>query len=332
MTWVTWRRYRTRFVLLTLYLLILVFFMLMTLHGYHDAVAKCGTQAGVFFPQTACLRTVQRAESHANYVAWGIGLLPFLVGLMLGAPLVASEIENRTNRLAWSQGITRTRWLLSGWLSIAVPVVFAMSLFGLIVQWWVSHVVTSSAFGAGLIQNTAFDISGVAPIALSVFALSCGTCIGVASRRFLSPYLGTFIALAALEEFIYVKVFPTLAPRMAMAATSNGTNTALPSSLGPNPRYAGFGFRPSPGFQATTGTPSTNRIVQLCAKTTNAGQTLPGNSSYMKCLKINHVQAINFYQPESHYWMLQWRESGIYLVLAAALLGLSVWLVGRWRA
>jgi hypothetical protein len=332
MTWVTWRRFRTRVVLLALFMLMLTFFMIMTLHGYHDAVAKCGTQAGMSFPETACARMVHRAESHANYVSMGIGLLPFLVGLMLGAPLVASEIENRTNRLAWSQGITRTRWLLSGWLTIAVPVVIAMSLFGLIVQWWASHVVTSSAFGAGLIQNTAFDISGVAPIAFSVFALSCGTCFGVASRRFLSPYLGTFVALFAVAEFMYVKIFPTLAPRMAVAATSYGTNTDLPSSLGPSPRYVGYGFRPSPGIPAPTNTSSTNWIVQHCAATTNAGQTLPGNSSYMKCLNINHVQAINFYQPESHYWILQWREAGIYLVLAAALLGLSVWMVGRWRA
>ena len=331
MTWVTWRRYRARFVSLALFMFILVFFMIMTQHGYHDAVAKCGTQAGVFSPQTACLRTVQRAESHANYVSWGVGLLPFLVGLTLGAPLVASEIEGRTNRLAWAQGITRTRWLLSGWLTIAVPVVIAMSLFGLIVQWWASHVVTLSAFGAGL-MNTTFVISGVAPIAFSVFALSCGTSIGVASRRFLSPYLGTFIALVALAEFINVKVFPTLAPRMTIAATSYGANTDLPSSLGPNPRYVGFGFRQSPGFRAGTGTPSMNQIVQLCAKTTNLGQTLPGNSPYMTCLKINHVQAINYYQPESHYWMLQWREAGIYLVLATALLGLSVWMVSRWRA
>lgn len=332
MTWVTWRRYRARIIVLGLFMLILVFFMIMTLHGYHVAVAKCGAQAGMSFPETGCARIVHRAESHANYVSWGIGLLPFLVGLMLGAPLVASEIDARTNRLAWSQGVTRTRWLLSGWLTIAVPVVIAMSLFGLIVQWWAGSVVTSSFDGSGLIQNTAFTISGVAPIALSVLALSCGTFFGIAFRRFLSPYLGTFIALAAIVEFIYVKVFPTLAPRMAITATEYGTNTALPSALGPNPRYVGYGFRRSPGFHATTSTPSTNWIVQHCATTTNAGQTLPGNSSYMGCLQINHVQAINFYQPESHYWILQWREAGIYLVLAAALLGLSVWMVSRWRA
>lgn len=332
MTWVTWRRYRTRLVSLALFMLALVVFMVLTQHGYHDAVAKCGTQANVFAPQTACLKTVQRAESHANYVSWGIGLLPFLIGLMFGAPLVASEIDSRTNRLAWSQGVTRTRWLLSGWLTIVVPVVVALSLIGLIVQWWASHVVTSWAFGAGLIQNTAFAISGVVPIASSVFALSCGTFFGVALRRFLSPYLGTFIALFAVEEFIYLKVFPTLAPRMSVAATLNGTNTALPSSLGPNPRFVGYGFRSSPGYRTTAGTPSTNWIVEHCAKTTNFGQTLPGNSSYMQCLKIHHLQAINFYQPQSHYWMLQWREAGIYLVLAAALLGLSVWMVSRWRA
>jgi hypothetical protein len=49
---------------------------------------------------------------------WGgplIGLLtglPFLAGLVLGVPLVAAEVENRTAQLAWWLDPSRWRWLL----------------------------------------------------------------------------------------------------------------------------------------------------------------------------------------------------------------------------
>ena len=38
-------------------------------------------------------------------------LLPALIGMFWGAPLVARELETGTYRLAWTQSVTRTRWL-----------------------------------------------------------------------------------------------------------------------------------------------------------------------------------------------------------------------------
>ncbi|MDP9093508.1 MAG: hypothetical protein M3N95_11400 [Actinomycetota bacterium] len=37
--------------------------------------------------------------------------LPALVGAFRGAPLISCELENGTQRLAWTQSITRTRSL-----------------------------------------------------------------------------------------------------------------------------------------------------------------------------------------------------------------------------
>src|SRR4051794_5869899 len=36
---------------------------------------------------------------------------PGLIGVFWGAPLVAREFENATNRLVWIQSVTPTRWL-----------------------------------------------------------------------------------------------------------------------------------------------------------------------------------------------------------------------------
>jgi ABC-type transport system involved in multi-copper enzyme maturation permease subunit len=55
------------------------------------------------------------------------GALPALLGLTLGGPLVAGEIQQRTNRLAWTQSIARTRWLI---IKIAVAAVLIAAIVG----------------------------------------------------------------------------------------------------------------------------------------------------------------------------------------------------------
>ena len=40
-----------------------------------------------------------------------LAVAPALIGVFWGAPLVARELEAGTHRLAWTQSVTRTRWL-----------------------------------------------------------------------------------------------------------------------------------------------------------------------------------------------------------------------------
>ena len=51
------------------------------------------------------------------------GAFPVLAGLLLGAPLIAREIDRGTARLAWSLGPSRRRWYLQRILPILVVVV-----------------------------------------------------------------------------------------------------------------------------------------------------------------------------------------------------------------
>jgi hypothetical protein len=77
-----------------------------------------------------------------------------------------------------------------------------MSILALFVQWWATHIIASTFSGGGLIQQIPFMISGVAPIALTIFSLSFGAYVGVAVRRFVSPYPITFIGLAVVWGFL----------------------------------------------------------------------------------------------------------------------------------
>src|SRR5437016_1192461 len=38
-------------------------------------------------------------------------VIPLVIGMFWGAPLISREFEAGTFRLAWTQGVTRTRWL-----------------------------------------------------------------------------------------------------------------------------------------------------------------------------------------------------------------------------
>ena len=53
-------------------------------------------------------------------VARYLVFLPALIGVFVGAPLLARELEHGTYRFAWTQGVTRRRWLLSKTLLLAL--------------------------------------------------------------------------------------------------------------------------------------------------------------------------------------------------------------------
>ncbi len=63
---------------------------------------------------TECIGTedfLTRNEELAGKVMAAMAVLPLLLGILVGVPLVGSEIETRTATIAWSLGPSRRRWL-----------------------------------------------------------------------------------------------------------------------------------------------------------------------------------------------------------------------------
>jgi hypothetical protein len=56
--------------------------------------------------------------------------LPFVVGILLGAPLVAREIEKRTAPMAWSLSRSRRRWLAGRLVPVLLAVTVALLAVG----------------------------------------------------------------------------------------------------------------------------------------------------------------------------------------------------------
>ncbi|MEU2616214.1 hypothetical protein ABZ570_32315 [Micromonospora sp. NPDC007271] len=55
----------------------------------------------------------------------------------------------------------------------------------------------------------------------------------------------------------------------------------------------------------------------------------PDLSQIGACLAKDNLHQTVTYHPASHYWLLQWMETGIFLVLAGALAGTCFWWIRR---
>jgi hypothetical protein len=61
---------------------------------------------------------------------------PFVLGTLLGAPIVAKEIEHRTAGMAWTLARSRSAWLVQRLLPVALVLVVALVLIGVAGSWF----------------------------------------------------------------------------------------------------------------------------------------------------------------------------------------------------
>lgn len=99
----------------------------------HDHAMACVARVGADSPQTACRSEIDWAgylAGASTLLQRAVTVVPFAVGILLGAPLVASEIEKRTAAMAWSLSASRTRWFLGRTLPVLVAIAIALLLLG----------------------------------------------------------------------------------------------------------------------------------------------------------------------------------------------------------
>ena len=98
--------------------------------AWRQAQAQNATAAGAIAVAAIIAALASRDDSTLRL--W-LGVLvitvPAILGMFCGAPLVARELEEGTFRLAWTQSVTRTRWLT---LRLAVGALASMALAGLL--------------------------------------------------------------------------------------------------------------------------------------------------------------------------------------------------------
>ena len=322
MIWATWRMHRSIFIASIAAAIALAVWLAIT-GGMEEHAWTIFTShhCSLNYPGSSaiCMSSLSGADSFSTVNAALCGALPALLGLVLGVPLVAGEIQQRTNRLAWTQSITRTRWLLT---KIGVGALFTAAIVGALAPLF--SAVDGRAQRSSHIQPANFDISGFVGVAYALFAFMLGVALGALIRRAGWAFAACVPIFALVRIGIRLYIRPGLIPPTTVSVSAN-------TPVGNSDWYLNAGFvplgrsTPAPG-QAWS---SYNLVVENCQGAGYGTQKAAHSAIY--CEKANHLHYVMQFQPPSHFWALQGAESALFLFLAGVLLGLTVLAVRRWR-
>ena len=299
-------------------------------HLYDTTVATCKAQGDCSTATTAFLRADHLLQ---NALTALLLVVPALLGIFWGAPLIARELETGTFRLAWTQSVTRTRWLAAKLAVTGLSVVIVTGLLSLMVTLW-SHPI--DRVNANQFTWTVFDARNLAPIGYGVFAFALGAAAGTLIRRTLpamAATLGGFIAVRfAISDWVRPNL---LAPAHTSAALDAGGNIGFLESpsgvtfVSTNPVIHNA-WTISSAIVDHTGRVTTTRalaalILKACPKIaappSAGGSGQPDPAAFQDCVNklATKFHLAVTYQPASRYWSIQWLELAVYVALALIL-------------
>jgi hypothetical protein len=280
-------------------------------------------------------------------------IAPAIIGCFWGAPLIARELEAGTFRLTWNQSITRTWWLTVKLALIGVAAMAVTEAFSLIQAWWAAPIGkavgfggTASIFSEGRFGWFVFPTHGITPLGYAAFAFALGVTAGLLIRRPI-PAMAITLAIFAAVQFItplWIRpnLFPTSRTVTTLAAASANvslrTNPRLTLTAGAVPGQPGAWVISSEGINAAGQPVST--IPAACESVITNAQAQRGPNALVQgestalnnCVASHGIRVAESYQPASHYWPLQWSETGMFLALALALAGYCFWRLNRRRS
>jgi hypothetical protein len=268
----------------------------------------------------------------------GIGamfVLPAIIGMFWGAPLVTRELETGSFRLAWTQGVTRTRWLAVKLGVVGLGAMAAAGLLSLMLTWWSSPIDTVASLKTGnsisfirlgLVQ---FATRGITPIGYAAFAFTLGVTTGVLIRRTIPAMAATLAAFTFIQIAMPLWIRPHLiAPAHAVVALTTANISGLAefgnSSLTVMP--------PASSNPAGAWILSTQTIDKAGHVFNAATISACRGNNFRACgagLGRLHLSDLITYQPASRFWAFQWYETAIFLALAVILAGVCFWWIRR---
>jgi hypothetical protein len=329
MSWLVWRQYRAQgaiaLALLAGFGAVLAVTGAQMAAQWHSALASC-TAAGT------CARLAQTmslgSPAGKDFIILS-NMVPALLGFLWGAPLVAGEAEAGTRTYAWTQGITRTRWLLvkAGWLLLAAAAwggaVAALN------TWWYGP---RNALYADAFQPNTFDTQGIVAVGYSVFALALGVAAGALARRTLPAIaitIGGFIGARLLvSQFVRQHYMTAVTAFFRPMQAYPPPGPAWTLQQGVVDKY-GQVFTGGSG-PAINGVPL-SAVPDNCRKFVMVSDSLTKVNlhSAVSCMQASGFRGFVTYQPASRWWAFQGIETGLFLALAGALIAVTLLVVRR---
>jgi hypothetical protein len=337
----TWLQFRSQaaivFGALAIVALALALYGAHLAHAYDvSGIAACHADCGAL--ATGFLQRQATAQDVSHYLDAAVLAVPGLIGAFWGAPLAAREFETGSFRLAWTQSVTRGRWLAVKLGVVGVCSLAVSGLLSLMVTWWASPL-----DAVGMDPWGSFGQRDVAPVGYAAFAFMLGVAAGILIRRTIPAMAVTLVVFVAVQIAVPLWVRPHLIepvriarPVTAGPATSTGSETGNRLFVVPGPVDMPGAWILSPGSEcATTAscqiiTPNGRSAAALPAtKACRPSAPVSGPGSCPAYIDGLHLRQVITYQPASRYWPFQWSEMGIYLGISAILIGVCAWRIRR---
>jgi hypothetical protein len=291
MLWLTWRQHRSQLLITGGLLAALGTFLL--IHGMRNAdlTAQFGSDRQV-------LERVLGPRAEVLSFAHWLVLVPALIGLFWGAPLLGKEYERGTHRLAWAQSVSLRRWLAVKLGVLGAAVALAGLAFSQMIDAWV--MTFQGIPRAGRFDNPAtFVLTGILPAAWWLFAFVVGVAGGAVFRR-------TLPAIAATLAVVIVTMMSTFLFHLR-------DHYATPEQL----------VLADP----TVSAPPNGSFVVRMAQIDADGRELPEIIGIPECVPPDPCETfrqVYYYHPADRYWRFQWTETALLLTGTLALGVLAV--------
>jgi hypothetical protein len=333
MTRFTWMQFRSQALVALSGLGIVAIALALTgphlVHLYDTTVATCTTQRDCSLATSALITDGNKVSIVLRVV---MEVVPALIGIFWGAPLVARELETGTYRLAWTQ-VTRTHWTSVKLFLLALVSMAVAGALSLMATWWASPLDR-----VRLTPFTSFDQRGVVVVGYAAFAFVLGVTAGVVTRRTLPAMAGTLAVFVGARLAVAHWARPHLAAlshvvvRDTVIATGSSTGTADPRDWIISDQTINAQRQVIGQFGSIGPNGSTTVFVGAHGIVIKGAGSCPGlhsqtTQNVQDCVDQLRIREMLSYQPINHYWTLQWLEMGIFLGAAVILSGFCLWWV-----
>lgn len=327
MIWLTWRQFRIQTWITVGALAVLGILLIINGRSIADAYA-----AGVAPCQSDCAAAIESFLQKArngisgniyNLTTAIMYLVPALIGAFWGAPLIARELEAGTHRLVWNQSVPRTRWLITKLAMIATATIATTGLLSWAVTNW-AHYLDDAA--GNRITPLVFGARGIVPIGYALFAFALGVTAGMLIRRTVPAMAVTLAGYVAVAAAMPLWIRAHLVPPTHTTQALN-VETLQDLMIQQNGKMEVIGDDPLSAWVLTNQTLKPSG--QLFTGPTNTQYCGPGKGQCEEWIDSLGLRQDVEFHPDSHFWPLQWIETGILVAVTGLLIGFCFWWIRR---
>jgi hypothetical protein len=314
MIWVTWRQFRLQAIAAAVTFVALAIVLGYTgphlVQLYHSSgIRQCQAT-----PNSDCGPLIDEFSSHyplLHSIGALIILIPGIIGVFWGAPLLARELETGTHRVAWTQSIMRTRWLGTKVTIIGAASILTAAAFSVLIALWSSPLdtVNGNRFSPGT-----FSQRGIVPLTYAAFAFALGVALGAIIRRLLAAMAATLGAYAATRFIIQQWIRPHYSAPQHIIGPVFGADAAV---------------KPGTWIVTSRAVDRAGHTIAFRRDTLRSLCHIPEGefqrTQLQACAQRLGIHSILTIQPPNRYWPFQIWEAAIFLILTAALTALAFW-------